>query len=222
MVYYGQAGTLTLMSISRPQEMLEEQIEAAVRILKDDGLVAIPTDTLYGLAASPFSKKAIESIFALKGRPTQHAIPLLISESSDLTQWTKNIPQITWDLAEQFWPGALTLVLKKADIIPETVSGGMDTIALRVPDHQVTRNIIQRLGTPITGTSANRSGKPGLYTGKSVREEFRNEIDLVVDQGDTCPGIASTVLDISGNRPHILRQGAVPEHEIYRVCKTKL
>ena len=210
------------MSISRPQETLEEQMEAAVQVLKDGGLVAVPTDTLYGLAVSPFSKKAVERIFRLKGRSTQHAIPLLVSESSDLTRWTKNIPQITWTLAAQFWPGALTLVLKKADIIPKMVSGGMDTIALRVPNHQVTRNIIQRLGMPLTGTSANRSGRPGLYTGESVREEFGNEIDLVLYQKESCPGIASTVLDLSGERPRILRQGAIPKHDIERVCKTEL
>ena len=198
------------MSISRPQEALQEQIETAVRILKSGGVVAIPTDTLYGLAASPFNEAAVERVYRLKGRPTQQALPLLLAEARDITLWARSIPEVTWALVERFWPGALSLVLKKAKSVPDAVSGGTDTVALRVPDHRVARAISQGLGTPITGTSANRSGRPGLSTAKAVREEFGDEIDLVIDGGELSDGLASTVLDLSGERPRVLRQGVVP------------
>ena len=219
MIYYGQAAISTLMSVSRPQEALQEQVESAVHILQSGGVVAIPTDTLYGLAACSINDGAVRRVFRLKGRSTQQALPLLLAEADDITRWARNIPEISWALADRFWPGALTLVLPKADSVPDVVSGGTDTIALRVPDHRMARAIARGLRAPITGTSANRSGRSGLTTAKAVRDEFGDEIDLVIDGGELIGGLASTVLDLSGERPRILRQGAISRREIEELCK---
>ncbi|MCI0440136.1 MAG: threonylcarbamoyl-AMP synthase [Chloroflexi bacterium] len=194
------------------------QIEEAARVLGRGGVIAVPTDTLYGLASRALDEKAAERIFRLKGRPKGMALPLLLAEPSDISRYAADVPYAAWRLVEKLWPGALTIVLKKSAIVPDVVSGGMDTIALRVPNHHVPREVAQRLGEAITGTSANRSGRPGLTTAQAVREEFGGELDLIVDGGETPGGVASTVLDLTGKRPRILRQGVVSRREIEEAC----
>ena len=206
------------MGVSRPSQGVREQIESAAQILKSGGVAAIPTDTLYGLAACALKDAAVERIFRLKGRPKGMALPLLVSEANDISRYATNIPEVTWALAERFWPGALTVVLPKAEGISALVSGGKNTIALRVPDHPVPRALARELEAPITGTSANRSGGAGLPTAKAVRDEFGGEIDLVIDGGKAPGGLPSTVLDLSGELPRILRQGAVSQREIEELC----
>ena len=208
----------TKLRVFRPDQALQEQIDAAVRILQNGGVVAIPTDTLYGLAACAFYEAAIQRIFRLKGRPSEMALPLLLADAEDVTRWAVGVPEVASKLADRFWPGGLTLVLRKVDAIPGLVSGGLDTIALRVPDHQVPRAIARELGVPITGTSANRSGRRSLTTAMAMRDEFGDELDLVVEGGDDPTGLASTVLDLTGERPRILRQGAVSRRDIEAVC----
>ncbi len=203
-------------------EMLQEQVRAAVRVLRSGGVVAIPTDTLYGLAACALDEQAVRRIFRLKGRPEGMALPLLVADAGDLDRYAMDVPEIARALAERFWPGALTLVLRKASIIPDVVTGGKPTVGLRVPDHWVPRAIVRELGAPITGTSANLSGMPGLTTAQAVREQLGGQVDLVVDGGEAPGGVPSTVLDVTASPPRVLRQGAVPAAEIAAVCQTLL
>ncbi len=203
-------------------EMLQEQVRAAVRVLRSGGVVAIPTDTLYGLAACALDEQAVRRIFRLKGRPEGMALPLLVAYAGDLDRYSMDVPEIARALAERFWPGALTLVLRKASIIPDVVTGGKPTVGLRVPDHWVPRAIVRELGAPITGTSANLSGMPGLTTAQAVREQLGGQVDLVVDGGEAPGGVPSTVLDVTASPPRVLRQGAVPAAEIAAVCQTLL
>jgi L-threonylcarbamoyladenylate synthase len=206
----------------RPHKALQEQVNTAVSILRGGGVVAIPTDTLYGLAAHALNNAAVERVFQLKGRPKGMALPLLLAEPEEVSRYAVDVPEVAWALAERFWPGALTLVLKKADIVSDLVSGGMDTVALRVPDHWVPRYIIRDLGAAITGTSANLSGRPSLMTAQAVRDEFGDKLDMVIDVGQATGGVASTVLDLTGERPRILRQGSVSLGQIEETCGEKV
>ncbi len=203
-------------------EMLQEQVHAAVGVLRSGGVVAIPTDTLYGLAACALDERAVRRIFQVKGRPEGMALPLLVADVGDMDRYAMDVPEIARALAERFWPGALTLVLKKAPFIPDVVTGGKPTVGLRVPDHWVPRAIVRELGAPITGTSANLSGMPGLTTAQAVREQLGGQVDLVVDGGEAPGGVPSTVLDVTATPPRVLRQGAVSAAEIEAVCQTLL
>ena len=183
--------------------------------MKRGGVAGIPTDTLYGLAACVFDLNAVARIFDLKGRPADMPIPVLLADVGDLRRCvTGDVSDTVFRLAERFWPGALTMVLNRSAAIPDIVSAGGDTVALRVPDHPVPRQLAEGLGAPITGTSANRSGEPGLTSADAVREVFRDELDLVVDAGEVLGGVQSTVLDLSRDTPAILRQGAISRAEI--------
>jgi len=184
--------------------------------------VGIPTDTLYGLAACVFNLDAVQRVFDLKGRPANMPIPVLLADATDLESCVKEIPDAAFDLADKFWPGALTLVLKKSNAIPDIISAGGDTVAVRVPNHSVPRQLVRGLGAPITGTSANRSGQPGLTAADAVRETFGDELELVIDAGEITGGVASTVLDLSGGVPVLLRQGVVSSEEIEAILGEKL
>ena len=195
-------------------DAMHEQIEAAVDVLANGGVAAIPTDTLYGLAASAFDVSAVLKIYELKGRPEGMALPLLLSDAEDVRMCAEDLPPATWALMERFWPGALTLVVSKSANVPEIVTAGLDTVALRVPDHPVPRAIVKRLGAPITGTSANLSGRPGLTNATSVRREFGDTVGFVLDGGEAPGGVASTIVDVSGEELKLLREGAVSKEEI--------
>ena len=195
-----------------------KQIETAINTLRDGGVVAIPTDTLYGLAACAFDETAVAKVFELKGRPAGMALPLLLADAEDAHRCAVDLPPAFDRLAARFWPGALTLIARKSDAVPYAVTAGMDTVGLRVPDHPLARSVARLLGAPITGTSANRSGMPGLTTAQAVRDEFGDAIGFVLDGGDAPGGVASTVLDLSGDTPRILRQGAIGRDAIEAAC----
>ena len=198
----------------RLDDALQRQIETAVDVLAVGGVVAIPTDTLYGLAACAFDESAALKVFELKGRPDGMALPLLLSDAEDARRCAEEVPPEAWTLAGRFWPGALTLVLRKGAEVPYAVTAGLDTVALRVPDHPVPRAISKALGAPITGTSANLSGRPGLTSAAAVRAEFGDAIDFVLDWGDAPGGVASTILDLCGDEMRVLREGAVSQEDI--------
>ncbi len=197
---------------------MKSDIVSAVDILREGGVLAVPTDTLYGLAASAFIADAVERVFEIKRRPRDMAMPLLLAGSGDLSQCAVDVPGYAWDLIERFWPGALTLVLKRSHRVPDIVTAGRETVAVRVPDHPVPREIARALGGPITGTSANRNGKNGLATAVEVRREFGEEIDLVVESETALDGMASTVLDLTSGVPTILRAGVVDVESVRAVC----
>ena len=198
-------------------DAMQGQIKTAVEVLVGGGVAAIPTDTLYGLAACAFDESAVMKVYELKGRPDGMALPLLLSDGSDAKRCAASVPEEAWALMERFWPGALTLVVRKTDEVPDIVTAGMDTVALRVPDHPVPREISKLLGTPITGTSANLSGRPGLTNADDVRREFGDTIDFVLDGGEAYGGVASTIVDMTSDKTRVLREGAISNEEILRV-----
>ena len=190
----------------------------AVSILQAGGVISVPTDTLYGLAASALDEPAVERIYRIKARPPRMALPLLLAESSEMERYAAHIPDVARRLAERFFPGPLTLVLRGSGVVSPAVTAGLDTIALRVPDHWLPRAIVRELGAPITGTSANRSGMPGATTAQAVRAQLGGDVDYVVDGGQSPEGSASTVLDVSGPSPVILREGALRRRDLEEVC----
>lgn len=206
------------MDILAQHQASAKQIETAINTLRDGGVVAIPTDTLYGLAACAFDETAVAKVFELKWRPAGMALPLLLADAGDAHRCAVDLPLAFERLAARFWPGALTLIARKSDAVPYAVTAGMDTVGLRVPDHPLARSVARLLEAPITGTSANRSGMPGLTTAQAVRDEFGDAIGFVLDGGDAPGGVASTVLDLSGDTPRILRQGAIGRDAIEAAC----
>jgi len=184
--------------------------------LRSGGVVVLPTDTLYGLSANVFSLPALERIFAIKRRPAEFSLPLLVSCWDQLEIVAGQIPEAAHQLAKRFWPGPLTLVLPKNPQLPDRVSGGKDTVAVRVPDHPVALDIIRRLNGPITGTSANRSGQRDLLDYDAVTAELGEDVDYIVRSGPQPKGASSTVVDLSAEFPKLLRQGALPMDQILR------
>ena len=204
--------------MSGASSYLEQQIERGVFVLKRGGVVAFPTDTVYGLGASIEDGRALERVYSLKGRPPNRPLPLLLARTSQINE-VAYIPQVAWQLAHRFLPGALTLVLPKKAIVSDMVTAGSATVAVRVPDHHVPRALVEGLGAPIVGTSANLSGKPAALTADEVFSQFDARVDLVIDGGPCSGGEESTIIDLSGERPRILREGALSVEKIREVCK---
>jgi L-threonylcarbamoyladenylate synthase len=200
------------------QLSVERQIKLAVAILKKGGIVAFPTDTVYGLGADPLNEQAVAKIYRVKRRPYNLPLPLLLAEKSDLLKVASVVPEIAWQLAERFLPGGLTLVLRKSPWVPGSVTAGGDTIAVRIPDHPVPIALIRGLGSPIVGTSANLSGRPSPVTAEEVRQQLGDEVDLIIDGGRCTSGTESTVLDVSSKVPALIREGAIPRAELEKLC----
>jgi L-threonylcarbamoyladenylate synthase len=192
-----------------------EAIPHALEILKRGGLVAFPTDTVYGVGALAFDGKAVESIYAAKDRPVEKAIPILIGGPEDLDKVTAAIPPIAAKLAARFWPGPLTLIVPKHPNLPEVVSAG-PTVGVRVPDHPIARVLLTAAG-PMAVTSANISGMDSPKTAEEVSRQLNGRIPLILDGGETPGGVSSTVVDCLGVEPVILREGPVTLEEIQSV-----
>ncbi|HEY2979796.1 MAG TPA: L-threonylcarbamoyladenylate synthase [Anaerolineales bacterium] len=182
-----------------------DALEEAVRVLRARGLVAFPTDTVYGLGALAFDGSAVESIYAAKDRPPEKAIPVLIADAADLKAVARDIPPIARQLAARFWPGPLTLVVPKQPSLPIAVSA-TDTVAVRVPDHAAARALLGAVG-PLAVTSANISGERSPSTAEEVMRQLNGRIGLILDGGPTPGGVASTLVDCTGARMVILRAG---------------
>jgi L-threonylcarbamoyladenylate synthase len=197
---------------------VEQQVARGVAILKSGGLVAFPTDTVYGLGARADLAPAVERVYAVKQRPRDMALPLLLASTGQISEVSYPVPPLAWLLAEHFLPGALTLVLPRSALVADIVTGGAATVAVRVPAHPVPVALVEGVGVPIIGTSANLSGQPSLLTATEVRTQFGDMVDLVID-GGRCPGgWESTIVDVTGEIPVVLREGAIPVAEIRRVC----
>ena len=188
---------------------IEKQIEKAVAILKNGGLVAYPTDTVYGLGACMTDTAAVDRIFQVKGRPKGMALPVLLADRKQIEEIVTSVPPAARRLIDAFFPGALTIILTKSNVVPEIITGGGRTVAFRIPNHPVPLALIKGLGKPIVGTSANLSGQPSALTAAEVQTQIGDKIDMVID-GGRCPGgIESTVVDLSGEKPVVRRQGAI-------------
>ena len=188
----------------------------AVDLLKAGELVALPTETVYGLGADASNPAAVAKIFAAKGRPADHPLIVHLPGDAWLERWARNIPQAAWDLAEMFWPGPLTLILKKQPWVPDAVTGGQDTVGLRVPGHPIALELLKAFadsGEPhpggIAAPSANRFGRISPTTAAHVQEELGDKVPLILDGGPCQVGIESTIIDLSRARPEILRPGHI-------------
>jgi L-threonylcarbamoyladenylate synthase len=198
------------------------EIEAAVAILRTGGLVAFPTETVYGLGADASNPQAVGKIFQVKGRPSTHPVIVHLADAVQLANWAREIPERARRLAKQFWPGPLTIILKRARGVSDVVTGGQDTVALRVPSHPVAQQLIAGFGGGIAAPSANRHGRVSATTAEHVRHEFGAAVDWVLDGGEAQVGIESAIVDLSGASPTLLRPGWITAAEIERALKMPL
>ena len=185
-------------------------VEQAADILRRGGLLAIPTETVYGLGADGLNADAVRHIFEAKGRPQDNPLILHIPDASWLARYCKDVPETAYRLAGRFWPGPLTMILPKADCVPLVTTGGLETVGMRCPDHAVTRAIIAAAGVPVAAPSANTSGRPSCTTAAHVREDMDGRIDGVVDGGPCRVGVESTIIDLTCTPPRLLRPGGLP------------
>ena len=194
-----------------------ETAQIAANILKNGGLVAIPTETVYGLGANGLDEGAVAKIFEAKGRPQDNPLILHISGPEQIELFCHHIPQKAYDLAERFWPGPLTIVLPAKETVPKRTTGGLSTVAVRCPDCDVTREIIRLSGVPVAAPSANISGKPSTTTAEHVRHDHDGRIDAIVDGGSCRVGVESTIVDLTEERPRLLRPGGITPEELLEV-----
>ncbi|MBE6776944.1 MAG: threonylcarbamoyl-AMP synthase [Ruminococcaceae bacterium] len=192
-------------------------IETACQILKNGGVVGIPTETVYGLAANAFNPKAIEKIFGAKGRPQDNPLIVHIAEIETVYEIAKDIPKTALICAEKFWPGPLTIVLNKTNKIPDCVSAGLSTVAIRMPSNQTAREVISKSGLPLAAPSANISGSPSPTTAEHVVNDLDGKIDAVL-MGENCNvGVESTVISLAGEKPVLLRPGGITLEQLREI-----
>lgn len=201
---------------------LQRQVDEGIRILRQGGIIAYPTDTVYGLGASMSKLQAVKRVFRVKKRPPNMALPLLVATVSQIEQLAARVSPIARQLIENFLPGALTLVLPASPTVPAIVTAGGTTVAVRIPDHPIPLALITGIGAPLVGTSANISGQPSPLTAAGVRSQLTGEVDLVIDEDGQCKGTESTIIDLTGEVPVILREGGISLLALRQVCGTNL
>jgi len=195
-------------------------IAQAVDVLRQGGIVAFPTDTVYGVGADVRQPEAIAALYEVKERPLSKAIPVLLARAEDLCSVAREVPKSAWRLAEQFWPGALTLVVRRSPSLPSILTAEGPTVAVRVPDHPVVRALIEGLGAPLAATSANISGQPSSVTADDVLAQLGGRIALILDGGPCPGGRSSTVVDLTTTPPRVLRPGPISAEQIRAALST--
>ncbi len=200
----------------------ENDLPLAARLLRAGRLVAVPTETVYGLAGNGLDESAVEAIYEIKGRPAVKPLSLMVPDAGAMAQYGEDIPPQAYALAERFWPGPLTIVLKAKRLVPEIVRAGGETVGLRCPDHPLTLRLLREAGIPFAAPSANPSGEPSPKTAAEVAGYFDGQIAAIVDGGPCGLGTESTLLDMSRTPYRVLRQGALPEDEIAAALTDKL
>ena len=189
-----------------------DAFDIACKILQDGGLVAFPTETVYGLGGDGLRAKSSEKIYAAKGRPSDNPLIIHIADISDVERLAREIPDKARTLMEAFWPGPLTVILKKKPEVPDTTTGGLDTVAIRMPSHPDAARLIRESGVLIAAPSANTSGRPSPTLAEHVIEDMNGRIDMILDGGPVGIGIESTIVDMTGDKPVILRPGYITKH----------
>ena len=192
-------------------------IEEAAKLLREGQLVALPTETVYGLGANGLSETAVAKIFEAKGRPQDNPLILHLSEAAEMERYCHDIPKEAYLLAEKFWPGPLTMVLPAKDIVPKRTTGGLSTVAVRCPDSGITREIIRLSGVPLAAPSANISGKPSTTTAQHVRHDHDGRIAAIVDGGACRVGVESTIVDLTDSPARLLRPGGITPEQLVEV-----
>lgn len=187
---------------------------AAARVISSGGLLGIPTETVYGLGANGLDAAAVGAIFAAKGRPQDNPLILHVPDAGWLERYCGDIPPVAYALADQFWPGPLTMILRRKPLVPNAVTAGLDTVGMRCPDCAVTREIIALAGVPVAAPSGNSSGRPSPTTAAAMLEDMDGKIDAIVDAGPCQVGVESTIVDLTVTPPRLLRPGGVTLEEL--------
>lgn len=194
-----------------------EMILESANAIREGELVAFPTETVYGLGANGLDEDAVKKIYIAKGRPSDNPLILHISSGEELQPLVKDIPPIAYKCMERFWPGPLTMIFKKSEIIPSIITGGLDTVAIRMPSHPIASALISASGVPIAAPSANTSGRPSPTNAEHVMEDMKEKIPIIIDGGNTGIGLESTVLDLSVENPMILRPGGITLEDLREI-----
>lgn len=194
-------------------------IKRAAEVLKEGGLVAFPTETVYGLGGNGLNPLSSKKIYAAKGRPSDNPLILHISDFSMLEELVEEIPESARLLADKYWPGPMTLVFKKKDIVPLETTGGLDTVAIRLPSNEIARELIREAGIPIAAPSANSSGRPSPTSASHVKEDLEGKIDMILDGGEVGIGLESTIIDVTEEEPVILRPGFITKEMLECLLK---
>lgn len=192
-------------------------IREAASILQGGGLVAFPTETVYGLGVHAENESAVRAMFAAKGRPADHPVIVHVAEASQVESFVTEVPETARRLASAFWPGPMTLVFRKGQRVSPLVTGGLETVGLRVPSHPVAQALLREFGGPIAAPSANRFGQVSCTRAQHVADELTGRVDLILDGGECAIGLESTIIDVSSGQPAILRPGAVTVEDVSRV-----
>ncbi len=201
---------------------LSTSIESAVENLRNDLLIGLPTETVYGLAALASHPKAIVKIFQVKARPTNHPLILHIADYQQLEKWAKNIPQYARNICEHFWPGPLTVILMRTTNVCDEITGKRETVAIRIPSHKVALSLLNSLNDGLVAPSANRFGKVSPTSAKHVVDDLGDDVSLVLDGGVCEIGVESTIIDCTSNRLQILRSGAISKSEIEEIGQIEI
>lgn len=199
-----------------PDSQDSRQVERAAAILRQGGLVAFPTETVYGLGADAENARAVRRIFSVKGRPADHPLIIHIGDAGQIGRWASEVPRSARVLAGRFWPGPLTLVLRRGPRVPPEAAGGLDTVALRVPAHPLALSLLSSLSGAVAAPSANRFGSVSPTTAAHVREGLGSDVDFILDGGPCGVGVESTIVDCSGARPVVLRPGGITHEDVER------
>jgi len=194
-----------------------EEVRRAAQILRAGGLVAFPTETVYGVGADAASEKAVARLYAVKRRPKEHPVIVHFASSTEAFSWARNVPATAKTLAERYWPGPLTLILKRSALAKDFVTAGQGTVGLRVPSHPIARELLSSFGSGVAAPSANRFGRVSPTTAAHVREDLGKDVDLVLEGGPSEVGIESTILDLSGAAPVLLRPGHISKKELEKL-----
>ena len=195
----------------------EEAVALAARILREGGLVGLPTETVYGLGANGLDPKAVSRIFKAKGRPQDNPLILHITDVSWLERYCKEIPLTAYKLAEAYWPGPMTMILPRKDMVPDAVTAGLDTVGMRCPSHILCHELIRLADVPIAAPSGNTSGRPSPTTADHMREDMDGKIDAIVDGGPCSVGVESTIVDLTCTPPRLLRPGGISLEQLRAV-----
>ena len=194
-----------------------DNLKEPAQIIKKGGIVIFPTETVYGIGTNGLDKNAIKKLYEVKQRPLNKPISLLVNNIEMVEKIAKNITEVEYKLMEKFFPGPLTIILEKRDIVPDILTSNTNTIGIRMPSGEIAKKLIEFAGVPIATSSSNISGKPSGTNITDIKKDFEGKVDCFIDNGESELGIPSTVIRIIDNIPHILRQGAISEEEIRKV-----
>ena len=198
---------------------MSSEVRRAAQILRTGGLVAFPTETVYGLGADASSEKAVARLFQVKRRPADHPVIVHFASSESAFQWASDIPDAARKLARKFWPGPLTLILKRSALAKDFVTGGQDTVGLRVPSHPIAHELLSLFGAGVAAPSANRFGRVSPTTAAHVREDLGTDVELILEGGQSEVGIESTIVDLSGANAVLLRPGSITRKQIEEIVR---